>query len=340
LNRIKSRETSLTENARLLQKKLLHFGRTNGYNFGMRRQRRASAKPSQLLEKPLPDPILAPVVLGPSALIASSAPLQWPSLLLEKHSCPPGERTEGKSLDRPVLVMLCSQFWRGEHKKGGALMEVRKTLGALTVVPKGPVPMMRSLQKSDILYCAFDVSFLAAVRNELDGRMPLPLESRPGLHDQATAQILNLLFAEVEFGGSSGALYAESLAHALAARFLFLGNRPHSPGRKATLSHRRLSQIQEFIESHLDTDLTLLELAAQSGYSRSHFLRAFHTATGLTPHLYVLKRRTESARQLLEQTDLGIVEIAYRCGFANQAHLTLTFRKEFGVTPGEYRRQL
>jgi AraC-like DNA-binding protein len=34
------------------------------------------------------------------------------------------------------------------------------------------------------------------------------------------------------------------------------------------------------------------------------------------------------------------VEIAYRCGFANQAHLTLTFRKEFGVTPGEYRRQL
>jgi AraC family transcriptional regulator len=184
------------------------------------------------------------------------------------------------------------------------------------------------------------VSFLAAVRNELDGRLPSPLESRPGLHDNAAAQILNLLFAEVEFGGSSGALYAESLAHALAARFLFLGDRPRSPGRKATLSQRRLSQIQEFIESRLDTDLTLLELSTQSGYSRSHFLRSFHTTTGLTPHLYVLKRRTERARQLLERTDLSIVEIAYRCGFANQAHLTLTFRKQFGVTPGEYRRQL
>jgi AraC family transcriptional regulator len=297
----------------------------------------------------LPDPILAPVVLGPSTLIGSSAPIQLPGLLLEKHACIPGERAEGKSLDRPVLVMLCSQFWRGEHKKSGSLIEVTKKLGALTVVPKGPVPMTRSLQKSDILYCAFDESFLATVRNELDGRLPSPLESRAGLHDRAAAQILNLLFAEAESGGSSGALYAESLVHALAVQFLFLGDRSSSPGslgdrssspgRTATLSHRKLSQIQEFIESHLDTDLTLLELAAESGFSRSHFLRVFHATTGLTPHLYVLKRRIECARQLLEQRDLSIAEIAYRCGFANQAHLTLAFRKECGVTPGEYRRE-
>src|ERR1700739_2024399 len=127
--------------------------------------------PDQPLGYQMPDPILAPVVLGPSTLIGSSAALQLPGLLLEKHSCIPGERPEGKSLDRPVLVMLCSQFWRGEHKKGGSLIEVRKPIGALTIVPKGPVPMTRSLQKSDILYCAFDESFLATVRNELDGRL-------------------------------------------------------------------------------------------------------------------------------------------------------------------------
>src|SRR2546428_8564114 len=281
----------------------------------MARRRGSPTERGQLFGNLLPDPILAPVVVGPSTLIGSSAALQWSGLLLEKHSCTPGERTEGKSLDRPVLVMLCSPFWRGEHKKGGSLIEVRKTLGALTVVPKGPVPMTRSLQKSDILYCAFGESFLATVRNELDGRLPSPLESRAGLHDDAAAQILNLLFAEVESGGSSGALYAESLAHALAVQFLFLGDRPPSPGRTATLSQRKLSQIQEFIESHLGTDLTLLELAAESGCSRSHFLRVFHATNGLTPHRYVLKRRIERARQLLEETDLSIAEIAYRCGF-------------------------
>ena len=306
--------------------------------FGAPTRRGTPTKHDPHSGKPLPDPILAPVVVGPSTLIGSSAALQWPGLLLEKHSCTPGERAEG-TLDRPVLVMLCSRFWRGEHKKGDSLIEVRKTLGALTVVPRGPVPMTRSLQKSEILYCAFDESFLATVRNELDGRLPSPLESRASLHDDAAAQILNLLFAEVEYGAPSGALYAESLAHALAVQFLFLGDRPLSPSRKATLSQRKLSQIQEFIESRLNTDLTLLELAAESGCSRSHFLRVFHATTGLTPHRYILKRRIERARQLLEQRDLTIAEIAYRCGFANQAHLTLAFRNECGATPGEYRRQ-
>jgi AraC family transcriptional regulator len=115
---------------------------------------------------------------------------------------------------------------------------------------------------------------------------------------------------------------------------------PPAPAKSATLSRRKLSQIQEFIESRLDSGLTLLELATKSGFSRSHFLRVFHATTGLTPHLYVLKRRIERAKQLLEQRDHSIAEIVYKCGFSNQAHLTMAFRKEYGVTPGEYRRRL
>jgi AraC family transcriptional regulator len=66
----------------------------------------------------------------------------------------------------------------------------------------------------------------------------------------------------------------------------------------------------------------------------------FQATTRMTPHRYVLKRRVERARELLTKTHLSIAEIAYRCGFANQAHLTLAFGKECGLTPGEYRRQL
>jgi AraC family transcriptional regulator len=288
----------------------------------------------------LADPILAPVVLCSAALIGSSAELRWAGILLEKHSCIPGERKEGKPLDKLVLVMLCSPDWRGAHKKSGSWVEMRKTLGALTVVAKGPVPAMRSLQKSDILYCAFDDSLLTAVRQELEGPLPPPVEGHPGLHDHAAEQILNLLFAEVESGGAFGALYAESLIHALAVRFLFLGYRSFVPTGTTTLSRRDLSRIQEFIESRLDTDLRLPELAAASGYSRSHFLRMFHATTGLTPHRYILKRRIERARRLLAYSNLGIADIAYKSGFASQPHLNLAFRKECGLTPGEFRRQL
>jgi AraC family transcriptional regulator len=98
--------------------------------------------------------------------------------------------------------------------------------------------------------------------------------------------------------------------------------------------------IEDLIESRLDADLTLQELAAEIGYSRSHFLRMFRATTGMTPHQYVLKRRLERARYLLEQIEFSIAEVAIMCGFSSQAHLTLAFRKEYGSTPTEYRRQL
>ena len=288
------------------------------------------------------DSILSPVILGPAKLIRSSVALPWQSLLIEKYSCNPGERPEEKPLDRPVLVMLCSPTWRGEKKAAdGTFVSTSKTAGALTVVPKGPVPFGRSLEKVDILYCAFDDSLLSGVCEELDDRLPLPLSPRSGLHDHAVSEILNLLFAEVESGGASGTLYAESLAHALAVRFLFLGEqlptRSHGTG---ILTQRKLRNVQDLIESRLDADLTLQKLAAETGYSRSHFLRIFRATTGMTPHRYVLKRRVERARQLLEQVETSIAEVAFRCGFSSQAHLTLAFRKEFGITPAEYRRQL
>jgi AraC family transcriptional regulator len=256
--------------------------------------------------------------------------------------CSPGERPEEKPLDQHVLVMLCSPTWRGEKKVAdGTFVPTSKTVGALTTVPKGPVPFGRSFEKADILYCAFGDPLLSAVREELDGRWPLPVSPRSGLHDHAVSEILYLLFAEVESGGASGTLYAESLAHALAVRFLFLGEYlPTRSSATAVLPQRKLRGIQDLIESRLDADLTLQELAAEIGYSRSHFLRMFRATTGMTPHRYVLKRRLERARQLLEQVELSIAEVAMICGFSSQAHLTLAFRTKYGITPTEYRRQL
>jgi len=286
--------------------------------------------------------ILSPVILGPATLIRSSSALRWQSLLLEKYSCSPGERPEEKPLDQHVLVMLCSPTWRGEKKAAdGTFVPASKAVGALTTVPRGPVPFGRSFEKADILYCAFGDPVLSAVREELDGRLPLPVSPRSGLHDHAVSEILHLLFAEVESGGASGTLYAESLAHALAVRFLFLGEYlPTRSSATAVLPQRKLRGIQDLIESRLDADLTLQELAAAIGYSRSHFLRMFRATTGMTPHRYVLKRRVERARQLLEQVGLSIAEVAMICGFSSQAHLTFAFRKEYGITPTEYRRHL
>ena len=285
--------------------------------------------------------ILSPVFLGPATLLQSSAPFKWGGVLLEKYACRPGERRAGNVLDAPVLAMLCSPAWRGEHVAAdGTFAPHSKTVGALTVVPNGPLPAAHSLRQCDLLYCAFDHGLVSAVRNEVEGEVPPSLALRSCVRDHAISEILNLLFGEIELGGVSTRLYIDSLAHALTVRFLFLGERTPGQARgPAILTRRKLSRVQELIESRLDADLSLQELAAEAGYSRSHFLRAFHATTGVTPHRYVLNRRIERARRLLGESEMSIAQVAYRCGFSSQAHLTLVFRKVCGLTPGEYRRE-
>jgi AraC family transcriptional regulator len=237
--------------------------------------------------------------------------------------------------------MQRSPMWRGEFQvRDGNFVPCSETFGDLTVLPKMRLPAGRSRQTCDLLYCAFDEAFVAGVGDELDGKPSPPFEKRSGLTDRAISGILGLLLAELESGGTSGLLYVDSLAHALAVRFLFLGHRqPRRSDKASTLSQRKLLRVQDMIESRLETDLPLRELAAEVGYSRSHFLRVFRATIGMPPHRYVLKRRIERARHLLKHTEINIAEIACTCGFSSQAHLTLAFKKECGVTPAEYRRQ-
>src|SRR6476660_10262090 len=150
--------------------------------------------------------ILSPVFLGP-------ATLNWRGVLLEKYICRPGERRAGSVLDAPVLAMLCSPAWRGEHVAAdGTFASHSKTVGALTVVPHGPLPAARSLRQCDLLYCAFDHSLVSEVRNEIEGEVPPSLGLRSCVRDHAISEILNLLFGEVELGGVSTRLYIDSLA--------------------------------------------------------------------------------------------------------------------------------
>src|SRR3982074_2050865 len=99
-----------------------------------------------------------------------------------------------------------------------------------------------------------------------------------------------------------------------------------------------LRRIRDRIEAELDTELSLTSLAKESGYSRAHFLRMFRAATGLTPHRYVLEMRLSTAQQLLRQAKIPLADVALKCGFSSQTHMTDVFRKQLGVTPQEYRR--
>ncbi len=81
-----------------------------------------------------------------------------------------------------------------------------------------------------------------------------------------------------------------------------------------------------------------MPLSEASGLSVSHFTRRFKVTTGLSPHQFVLRRRVERAKRLLKHTSEAIAQIALCCGFSHQEHLTHTFKRFTGNTPGRYRQ--
>jgi AraC-like DNA-binding protein len=83
---------------------------------------------------------------------------------------------------------------------------------------------------------------------------------------------------------------------------------------------------------------SLTQLAGACGLSNRHFLRAFKTTNGLSPHRWLLRARVQRARELLEKSAEPIADIAHACGFADQSHLTRTFGNLVGASPAAWRR--
>jgi AraC family transcriptional regulator len=146
--------------------------------------------------------------------------------------------------------------------------------------------------------------------------------------------------AELAAGGASGRLAAESLANVLAVHLIRHVLAPRQPerGHDGALPRGRLRAVVEYVEDHLDGSPTLAQLAAVARLSPYHFARQFKAATGLPPHQYVIMRRVEQAKQLLQQhCDLSLAEIAAHAGFSDQSQFAHHFKRRVGVTPGEFR---
>lgn len=102
----------------------------------------------------------------------------------------------------------------------------------------------------------------------------------------------------------------------------------------------RMRRFLEYIEEHLDQDISLEEMAASAGVSKTEVLRCFHKTLQTTPYSYVMEVRLSKASELLAETGLPVGEIASRTGFNQQSYFGKRFKEKMGVTPLEYRRKM
>ncbi|OUK80200.1 AraC family transcriptional regulator [Enterobacter hormaechei] len=98
-----------------------------------------------------------------------------------------------------------------------------------------------------------------------------------------------------------------------------------------------LRNVLAFIEENLAQPLTLAELAGQAALSEYHFARMFRQSMGLAPHQYVMQRRMEKAKALVQHTTTPLTDIALACGFNSASHFSNRFRSMTGITPSQLR---
>jgi AraC-like DNA-binding protein len=155
----------------------------------------------------------------------------------------------------------------------------------------------------------------------------------PVVDDARLSDALHGLIRRLAVGGDALAVEVELLAciRALVSRHSTERARP----APRTPTARAAELARQYLDEHYGTAVKLGPLAAMCGVNPFHLIRSFRDAVGLPPHAYLTQVRAQRARDLLLQGE-SLPGVAYRCGFCDQSHMTRTFKRIFGVTPGAY----
>ncbi len=279
------------------------------------------------------------LLCGPSDTRSSSSGLGWSGFSVERRALEPGERTE-KVLNQFVLAVWRTPTHGEQNTRACIYQPVTKPAGTVSILCPGIIPPARSQCRAELILCGLMPDFVSGVEDELERKPTTMPHYEAVLRDTVLQRLITLLESESADGGFSGQLYSSHLAHALAVRLLLRETRQPTRKRPSSKLPRHLLQraLDRMHELHSDLDLSIL--AAETGYSRSQFLRMFHAAVGCTPHRYRLQLRLNRAQELMKERRQSLIDIAAMCGFSSHAHLSRTFRQLLGTTPSEYRRSL
>lgn len=105
------------------------------------------------------------------------------------------------------------------------------------------------------------------------------------------------------------------------------------------MEHSKIIEtIMNYIETHLDNELSLDKISKDLNYSKFYISRVFSENTGISIYKYIQRRRLTIAAQKLVETNKPIIDIAYEAQYNSQQAFTLAFHQLYVCTPQTYRK--
>ncbi len=182
-----------------------------------------------------------------------------------------------------------------------------------------------------------DVDVMTTLTAAEPGRAEI---TRPVIADPMLFRILQRLFSRLERWNNrrphAQPVDALAFEEALVASCVRLLAR-HGAARWSEAPSSDVREVRERLADDSARVPNLAELARLTGLSRYQVLRRFERAYGLPPHAWLLRRRAERARVLIRDGST-LSAAAAATGFADQSHMTRVFARQFGFTPGAWRR--
>ncbi|WP_373229333.1 response regulator [Cohnella sp.] len=109
--------------------------------------------------------------------------------------------------------------------------------------------------------------------------------------------------------------------------------------KKLRKNHKLIEGIEEYVNKHLDRNLTLRDVANYFSFSPNYLGHLFKEEKDENFSDFVIRKRLEKASELLEDPKLKIYEVADRVGYKSLTYFSRQFREKFGATPGDYRKK-
>jgi AraC family transcriptional regulator len=267
---------------------------------------------------------------------------QWKHLALRRYEFGSG-RVEVEKSTRHCVTLQLGGPSLVDNKLAGEARSERFWFGRgqMSLIPAGSAAVWDVKGPSSLVLVHLEARLLEEVAEEVYELDPTGVTLRPSscVTDEKLRALCELLLGEADKDIPGSKVMIDSLGRAMALQLL----RGHStlaalePSKPVPLPGARLRRVLDYMREHLDEALPLTRLAKVGGLSQSHFIRAFRKSTGQSPHRYLINLRAEKARELLERTDLSVIDVSLQCGFEQPSHFATMFRSRTGMSPRDWR---
>ncbi|MEM7545098.1 MAG: AraC family transcriptional regulator [Pseudomonadota bacterium] len=217
--------------------------------------------------------------------------------------------------------------------------------GSLYLAPAGAQAEWHSEGDHQLLMLSAPAKKVEALFQSTNGPDMASLNALFGreIHDPAATSLMESIWRASDADGPVADMMTEGLLITLLAHLAGVADAAGDAAQKgpeAPLSSSRIAEVVAFIDTRLESAVSLDEMAAVCNLSSYHFSRRFRATTGVSPHRFIILRRVEAGRRMLADTALSIAEVSFACGFSSQSHFTRAFKEKLGATPGAYRAEV